>query len=67
MISVIRTPLDTGVWAVATAAKGTTYIAIDDGHITLAGAVALEQVLNDLREQPNGRGPWGGGDAPRAA
>lgn len=67
MISVIRTPLDTGVWAVATATKGTTYIAIDGRHITPAGAVALEQVLNDLDEQPCGGGPTGGGDAPRAA
>ncbi len=67
MISVIRTPLDTGVWAVATATKGTTYIAIDDGHITPAGAVALEQVLNNLHEQPGRGGPRAGGDAPRAA
>lgn len=67
MISVIRAPLDTGVWAVATATRGTTYIAIDGRHITPAGAVALEQVLNDLQERPCGGGPKVEGDAPRAA
>lgn len=63
MISVIRTPLDNGVWAVATATKGTTYIAVDAQHITPTGARALERVLNEMIEDD----PGGAGAAPRAA
>ncbi|MFI1182587.1 hypothetical protein ACH4UT_23950 [Streptomyces sp. NPDC020799] len=51
MISVTRTRLDNGIPAVAQTTADALRIAIDDRHITAAGAVALECVLNGLAPQ----------------
>lgn len=51
LISVTRTRLDNGIPAVALATSDALRIAIDDRHITAAGASALERVLNGLTPQ----------------
>ncbi|RLU85866.1 hypothetical protein CTZ27_26220 [Streptomyces griseocarneus] len=48
MITVTRTRLDTGAIGVARTTAGTLDVALDDRHITDAGAAALQHLLNAI-------------------
>jgi hypothetical protein len=48
VITVTRTRLDDGAVGVARATARALDLALDERHITAAGAIALEQMLNGL-------------------
>ncbi|WKK26543.1 hypothetical protein QZH56_13680 [Streptomyces olivoreticuli] len=55
MITVTRKRLDTGAIGVARATAHTLNLALDDRHITAAGATALQNLLNGLADPDEGQ------------